>query len=96
MSVQSKRAASTARTWLGCGLVIAGASLAGCSSQTVDQPVSAAVESPAPAEQSKETSGPALENFDASNYDRSTQIDNPWMPLKPGTRYTYQRHHRRG
>ena len=89
MSVQSKRTASTARTWLWCGLVLAGASLAGCSSQTMDQPVSAAVESPAPAEQSKPPSTPALENFDASNYDQSTQINNPWMPLKPGTRFTY-------
>jgi hypothetical protein len=89
MSVQSKRAASTARTWLGYGLVLASASLAGCSSQTVDQPVSAAVESPAPAEQSKPPSTPALENFDASNYEQSTQINNPWMPLKPGTRFTY-------
>jgi hypothetical protein len=52
--------------------------------------VSAAVESPAPeATQTNKSSAPNQENFDASNYDRPTQIDNPWMPLKPGTRFTY-------
>jgi len=29
------------------------------------------------------------EDFDAGRFDRSIQIDNAWMPLKPGTRFTY-------
>jgi hypothetical protein len=35
-------------------------------------------------------SEPNLPDFDASRFSRSTQIDNPWMPLKPGTRYVYE------
>jgi len=31
----------------------------------------------------------AYEKFDASNFDRSTTIDNPWLPLKPGQRFTW-------
>jgi hypothetical protein len=64
--------------------------MTGCAAETdVSQPVSAAVESPAPAAESKQSSASALENFDPSNFDRSTEITNPWMPLKPGTRFTY-------
>jgi uncharacterized protein YbaA (DUF1428 family) len=29
------------------------------------------------------------EDFDASNFDRSTVIDNEWLPLKPGMRYIW-------
>ena len=31
-----------------------------------------------------------FEDFDPNNFDRSTQIDNPWMPMKPGTRFVYE------
>jgi uncharacterized protein YbaA (DUF1428 family) len=31
-----------------------------------------------------------LENFDPSNFDDPTNIDNPWLPLKPGVQYTYE------
>lgn len=31
-----------------------------------------------------------FENFDPKNFDRSSQIDNVWMPLKPGTRFVYE------
>jgi hypothetical protein len=31
-----------------------------------------------------------FEDFDPDNFDRSAQIDNQWMPLKPGTRYVYE------
>jgi hypothetical protein len=31
-----------------------------------------------------------FEDFDPKNFDRSTHIDNPWFPLKPGTRLVYQ------
>jgi hypothetical protein len=34
--------------------------------------------------------GQPLESFDASQFGRSHQIDNPWMPLKPGTRFVYE------
>jgi hypothetical protein len=30
------------------------------------------------------------EDFDPNSFSNSTQIDNTWMPLKPGTRYTYE------
>jgi hypothetical protein len=31
-----------------------------------------------------------FEDFDPNKFDRSTNIDNEWMPLKPGTRYIYE------
>lgn len=31
-----------------------------------------------------------LENFDPGSFTRYTQIDNPWMPLEPGTRFVYE------
>jgi hypothetical protein len=30
------------------------------------------------------------EDFNPDSFARSTQIDNPWMPLKPGTRFVYE------
>ncbi len=34
---------------------------------------------------------PALEPWDGGGFDqRSTTIDNPWLPMKPGMRYVYQ------
>ncbi len=35
------------------------------------------------------TSTPRLPDLEVGSFDRSTQIDNPWMPLKPGTRFVY-------
>lgn len=32
---------------------------------------------------------PKLETMDPKKFDRSTIIDNKWLPMKPGTRYTY-------
>jgi len=39
-----------------------------------------------------ETQSPeqTLPAFDAGSFDRSTQVDNPWMPLTPGTRFVYE------
>jgi hypothetical protein len=39
-----------------------------------------------------QTSAKEFEDFDPRNFDlgRSTQIDNPWFPLKPGTRFVYE------
>jgi hypothetical protein len=38
--------------------------------------------------------GPSLDQelaqFDPNNFDRSTQIDNPFMPMKPGMRFVYE------
>jgi len=31
-----------------------------------------------------------FEDFDRNSFDRSTNIDNPWFPLKPGTRWVYR------
>jgi hypothetical protein len=31
-----------------------------------------------------------FEDFDPNRFGNSTKIDNEWMPLKPGTRYTYE------
>jgi len=31
-----------------------------------------------------------LENYDPGTFQRSSQIDNSWMPLKPGTRFVYE------
>jgi len=31
-----------------------------------------------------------FEDFDPSSFDRSTQIDNQWMPMKPGMRYVFE------
>jgi hypothetical protein len=31
-----------------------------------------------------------FEDFDPKNFDRSANVDNEWMPLKPGTRFTYE------
>lgn len=34
--------------------------------------------------------GPKFEKIDLTKFDRSTTIDNKWLPMKPGTRWTYQ------
>jgi len=31
-----------------------------------------------------------FKDFDAGNFDKSTEIDNPWMPMQPGTRWIYE------
>jgi hypothetical protein len=37
-----------------------------------------------------QTTEQPLENFDPGSFSRSTQIDNRWMPLVPGTRFVYE------
>src|SRR5262245_61111867 len=40
--------------------------------------------------QKRESVGKQFEEFDRNNFDRSTNIDNKWFPLKPGTQYVYK------
>ena len=37
--------------------------------------------------QQTSTPGKEFEDFDRNNFDRSTAIDNPWFPMKPGMRW---------
>ena len=37
-----------------------------------------------------EVSEPVFETFDLDDFDQSTQIDNAWMPLQPGTQWKYE------
>jgi hypothetical protein len=43
-----------------------------------------------PAEKGRQPGEKDFEDFDPSLFDQSTNIDNPWMPLKPGTRFVYE------
>src|SRR3990172_12900232 len=36
------------------------------------------------------TSEKEYEDFDPQNFDNPTQINNQWMPMTPGTKYTYE------
>ncbi len=38
----------------------------------------------------KKATAPKLETMDPKTFDRSTIIDNKWMPMKPGTRWIYE------
>jgi hypothetical protein len=40
--------------------------------------------------QSSQASERKFEDFDPKTFARSTQIDNEWLPLKPGTRFVYE------
>lgn len=40
--------------------------------------------------QKTDTPTKEYEDFDRNNFDRSTNIDNPWFPLKPGTRFVHK------
>ena len=76
------RPKTTATTWSLGALLLAGLGLSGGlalaqGSKTASQPPKKAAEQP-------------LENFDAAKFDRPTQIDNEWLPMKPGTRFVYE------
>jgi hypothetical protein len=45
---------------------------------------------PPKADTGSETLAKEYEDFDPTSFDRSTEIDNEWMPLKPGTRFVYE------
>lgn len=45
---------------------------------------------PTPEEVAGESPERVFEDFDASNFDDPTNIDNPWLPLQPGTQWVYE------
>jgi hypothetical protein len=55
---------------------------------TVAAPTVAAPTVAAPTE--SEISEKEFEDFDPKNFDRSTNIDNEWFPLKPGMQFVYE------
>ena len=46
--------------------------------------------SPSSVAQLSPSSSKEFEDFDPRNFARSTEIDNEWFPLKPGTQFTYE------
>ena len=77
-------------------LIAEGPPLAATSEETTEPAVT---EAPAEATEAPEeaTEAPAgepsakdFEDFDASNFDNSTNITNQWFPLKPGMQYVYE------
>ncbi len=70
--------------------------VAGCASAPTATPTEAPKSTTAPTDTSELLLEPTvdfageLEDFDASNFDDPTNIDNPWLPLEPGTQYIYE------
>jgi len=53
--------------------------------------VSACSSKPSPeATAGPETAEPQFADFDPDNFDNSTDINNEWMPMQPGTRWVYE------
>lgn len=73
--------AGSARSWPGA-LVWAASALAALSC--------VGLASDTATTQERKTPAPPYEEFDPKDFDRPTQIDNEWMPLKPGTRFVYE------
>ncbi len=62
-----------------------------CAGPTGLEPTQALQPTQAPgATVDRGVSEPVFENFDLSDFDRSTQIDNAWLPLQPGTQWVYE------
>jgi hypothetical protein len=58
---------------------------------SVPQPTQAPAPTQAPeATAGNETSEPEFADFDPGNFDRSTNIDNEWVSLQPGTQWAYE------
>ncbi len=68
-------------------LSLAAIAAAACAQDT--QPAAAPEATVAPAPDNKAAAKPH-EDVDPKNFERSTVIDNPWLPMKPGTRLTYE------
>ncbi len=68
------------------------------TAMSAPSPAATAVSAPSPAATAESEPSPAattgaaklFEDFDPNNFSRSTPVDNPWMPLTPGTRLTYE------
>ena len=77
--------------WRHYVLIVAGVLLlAIAASACRSRPSPSAIAKSAPSTEATPAAETKLEDFDPGNFARSTQIDNPWMPLKPGTRYVYE------
>ena len=44
----------------------------------------------APSPEPTATAQKKWEDFNPNSFSRSTEVDNPWMPLKPGMRFVYE------
>ena len=70
--------------------------VAGCASAPTATPTEAPKSAATPTDTPEVVAEPTidysneLENFDPSNFDDPTNIDNPWLPLIPGTQYIYE------
>ncbi len=70
--------------------------VAGCASTPTATPTEAPKSTAAPTDTPELLLEPTvdfaneLEDFDASNFDDPTDIDNPWFPVVPGTQYIYE------
>jgi hypothetical protein len=70
--------------------------VAGCASAPTATPTEAPRSTAAPTVTSELLLEPTvdfaseLEDFNPSNFDDPTNIDNPWLPLKPGTQYIFE------
>lgn len=61
----------------------------GCAQAQEDSAPAEADEEATETETTEATEG-NFEVLDPENFSDSTRIDNPWMPMKPGTRYVYE------
>jgi hypothetical protein len=60
------------------------------ASPTTQLEVTTTGETPAETTTGGEISAKPFEEFDRRNFDRSTDIDNEWFPLRPGTQFVYE------
>ena len=82
-------------TWAVLGLVailVAACASAPTEAPATDapKPTSAPTEAPEPTIEPTDEFASALEDFDRSNFDDPTNIDNPWFPVVPGQQYIYE------
>ncbi|MGW8143331.1 MAG: hypothetical protein ACWGN2_02995 [Anaerolineales bacterium] len=80
-------------------LALAAVLFAACASAPTEtpasenqQPVSAPTEAPEPTQEptAEPMTESETEDFNRSNFDDPTNIDNPWFPVIPGTQYIYE------
>jgi hypothetical protein len=62
---------------------------AAAESEATSEPATEDETAPETAAES-EAPEPEFEDFDPNNFDRSTNIDNEWLPLQPGTQWVYE------